>query len=185
MQTWLIVAICAVVVVVIAGISYLGYQQLRRRHLRLHFGSEYDRTISDLGDRRRAESELARRENRIRKLEIRPLSAADRVRFAEQWQLCQAQFVDDPEGAVIEAEDLVGEIMSSRGYASGTFEERIADVSAAYPDRSRDYRTASEIADRQRHGMVSTEELRKSFVCYRALFNELLGGDYEELKRAS
>ena len=185
MQTWQIAAICAAAIVVIAAIAYVVYQQRRSRHLREHFGSEYDRTVSDLGDRRRGESELARRENRIRKLDIRPLSASDRVRFTEQWQLCQAQFVDDPEGAVTEAEDLVGGIMSSRGYASDTFEERIADVSAAYPDRARDYRTASDIAERQRHGMVSTEELRKAFVCYRAIFNELLGGEHEELKRAS
>jgi hypothetical protein len=184
MQTWQIVAICAVIVV-IAAIGYLVYLQRRSRHLRQHFGTEYDRTISDIGDRRRAESELARREAHVRNLDIRPLSASDRVRFTERWQLCQAQFVDDPEGAVSEAEDMVGEIMRSRGYANETFEERIADVSAAYPDRASDYRTASEIAQRQRHGMVSTEELRKAFVHYRALFNELLGGGYEELKRAS
>jgi hypothetical protein len=185
MQTWQIVAICAAVIVVIAAIAYVVYQQRRSRHLRAHFGSEYDRTISELGDRRRGESELARRENRIRNLDIRPISTSDRVRFTEQWQLVQAQFVDDPEGAVEKAEQLVGEIMSSRGYASQTFEERIADVSAAYPDRARDYRTASDIAHRQHHGIVTTEELRKAFVCYRALFNELLGGGYEELKRAS
>jgi hypothetical protein len=184
MQTWEIVAICAAIVLV-GAIGWFVYQRNRSRHLRSHFGPEYDRALSDIGDRRQAEAELTRREARIGKLEIRSLSASDRMRFAERWKLCQAQFVDDPAGAVDEADRLVGEIMSSRGYASDTLDARIADVSAAYPNRAGDYRTACEIVDRYRRDGASTEELRNAFVCYRALFDELLGGRDEELKRAS
>src|SRR5947207_2921659 len=78
MQSWEVVAI-SVAIVVIAAIGWLFYERSRSRRLRDHFGSEYDRTMSDIGDRRRAEAELTRRETRIRKLDVRPLSASDRV----------------------------------------------------------------------------------------------------------
>ena len=99
MQTWQILAICAAILV-IAAIGWYVYEQSRSRHLRRRFGTEYDRAVTDIGDRRRAESELARRENRINKLRIRALSVEDRMRFTDRWRLVQAQFVDDPAGAV-------------------------------------------------------------------------------------
>jgi len=184
MQTWQILAICAAIFV-IAAVGWYVYQQSRSRHLRSRFGAEYDRAVTDIGDRRRAESELARRENRVNKLEIRPLSVEDRMRFTDRWRLVQSQFVDDPAGAVTEAERLVAEIMGARGYASDTLDERLADVSAAYPDRAPDYRAAHAILRRHFDDGVQTEELRYAFVRYRTLFGELLGGQDEELKRAS
>jgi hypothetical protein len=47
------------------------------------------------------------------------------------------------------------------------------------------YRLANEIVSRHRRGEASTEDLRKAFVHYRKLFDEVLGGYDEELKRAS
>jgi hypothetical protein len=184
MQTWQILAICAAILV-IAVVGWYAYQQSRSRHLRRRFGTEYDQAVTDIGDRRRAESELARRESRINHLKIRPLSMEDRIRFTDRWRVVQAQFVDDPAGAVSEAERLVAEIMRSRGYASDTLDERLADVSAAYPDRANDYREAHAIVRRHFDEGVPTEELRYAFVRYRTLFGELLGGQDEELKRAS
>jgi len=50
------------------------------------------------------------------------------------------------------------------------------------------YREAHEIADRNRAGQASTEDLRRAMVCYRALFEELLGSSsveekHEEVRR--
>jgi hypothetical protein len=184
MQNSEIIAI-AVTVVVLAVVAALIYSQRRTRHLREHFGPEYDRAITETGGRRQAEAELAHREDRIRKLEIKPLSASDRERFSHQWTFCQAQFVDDPSGAVDTADRLLTDVIRARGYAADNPHDRIADLTAAYPQHVTHYRAADEIVTRHREGDATTEDLRKAFVHYRNLFEEILGGKDEERKRAS
>jgi hypothetical protein len=185
MQNWQIAAIVVAVVIIVAVAAWFIYKQNRSRRLRQHFGPEYDRTVSEFGDRQRAEAELARRQEHVRNLQIRPLSNVDRVHFAEKWRLCQAQFVDDPSGAVESADHLLTDIISARGYSADNPNNRLADISAAYPQHVTSYRLANEIVSRHRRGEASTEDLRKAFVHYRKLFDEILGGYDEELKRAS
>ena len=76
LQTWQIAAIAIAAVVIVAAIAFWISSRRRRRHLRDHFGPEYNRTIMETGSRRAAESELARREERVRNLEIRPLGSS-------------------------------------------------------------------------------------------------------------
>jgi hypothetical protein len=82
------------------GVPWQLIAQQRTRRLKGHFGSEYDRTVRESKTRREAEAELAEREARRERLEIRLLSSEARSRYLEQWQAVQAQFVDDPAGAV-------------------------------------------------------------------------------------
>ena len=42
------------------------------------------------------------------------------------WRAAQARFVDDPLVAITEADALVQDLMQSRGYPVGDFEERVA-----------------------------------------------------------
>ena len=86
----------------------------------------------------------------------------------------QAQFVDNPRGAVTVAENLVTEVMQARGYPIGEFEQRAADISVDYPSIVENYRAAHEIALRHNAGKASTEDLRQAMVHYRLLFQELL-----------
>jgi hypothetical protein len=51
---------------------------------------------------------------------------------------------------------------------------RTADLSVDYPTVVENYRAASDIAQRNRQGRASTEDLRQALVLYRALFHELL-----------
>jgi hypothetical protein len=44
------------------------------------------------------------------------LTPGDRARFVESWRGVQARFVDGPAGAVTEADELLGDVMSTRGY---------------------------------------------------------------------
>src|SRR5262249_18690393 len=118
LQTWQIVAIAVVAVLVLAAIGVMIARRRRTQHLRDHFGPEYNRTIAEIGNRRVAESELARREERINNLETRPLSLSDKQRFRDQWVQCQAQFVDDPAGAVNGADGLLTDVLRARGYAA-------------------------------------------------------------------
>ena len=179
------IAVGVVIILVLAAIGWMVYSNRRSRHLRDHFGSEYERAVAETGDRRRAEAELAQREQRVRKLDIRPLSVSDRQRYSQQWMQCQAQFVDDPAGAVNAADELLTEVIRARGYAADNPYDRIADISAAYPQQAPGYRLADELQTRYRRGEGSTEDLRKAFVHYRFIFDEILGGQDEELKRAS
>lgn len=169
-----IVIILAAVVVVGAAAWYVG---LRRRHtedLRTRYGSEYSRTVSELGSQRRAEEELERRQERVDALEIRPLLADQRTLFTQQWRGVQALFVDDPGGAINRADGLVEEVMKVRGYPVSDFDQRAADLSVHHGRVVENYRAAREIAERHRRGEASTEELRRAMMHYRELFEDLL-----------
>jgi len=186
MQTWQIVAIAIAVIAILAAIGWLVYTRKRSERLRDHFGTEYDRRVGELeGDRRRAETELTEREARVQELKHQPLSGSERARFIEEWRICQAKFVDDPAGAVDDADQLLSDIMRTRGYRIEDRSDRLADLCAAYPERASDFRQTNELFIKHRSGNASTEELRKAFVHFRSLFDEMLGGQDEELKRAS
>jgi hypothetical protein len=107
-------------------------------------------------------------------LHVRPLAAGDRARFLTSWREVQARFVDGPAGAVTAADQLLADVMSTRGYPVSGFDQRAADISVDHPLVLKNYRTAHEIALRQTAGQASTEELRQAMVHYRTLFEELV-----------
>jgi FtsZ-interacting cell division protein ZipA len=174
MIAWWWVVIAIAIVIIIAGALWSAQQRKRSTDLRRRFGPEYEREVRSHG-RREAEAELESRERRVEALDIRPLSREDRESYSGEWRIVQARFVDDPSGAIREADVLVGEVMRARGYPVGDFEQRAADVSVDHPHVVQNYRAAHDIALRQRGGTGNTEELRKAMVHYRALFEDLLG----------
>ena len=169
-----IVAIVAIVLIVAAVIVF-AVRKSRSERLRKKFGdAEYERTIAERGDRRRAEAQLEQRAERVKSFHLRALSEADRVRFQEAWTAVQARFVDGPAGAVAEADRLLGDLMATRGYPVGDFETRAADISVDHPMVVQNYRAGHEIAVRQLKGQASTEDLRRAMIHYRALFDDLV-----------
>jgi hypothetical protein len=184
MQPWSIsIGVAAVVIAVVVGL--LIYGRAHTQHLRERFGSEYDRRVAAVGNRWRAESELAYREARVEEMKNHLLNESDRAKFMEARRLCQSRFVDDPAGAVEDADRLVTEIMRAHGDAVNHNYDRITDVCAAYPERAADYRAANDILTEHRRGQASTEDLRKAFVHFRALFDDMLRGQDEDLQRAA
>ena len=162
-------------VVVLAVVAVLlGVDRYRSRRLRSQFGPEYERTLREHGDRTRAEKDLAQRVRRVEKLHIRPLSSEDHVRFLAAWRRDQARFIDDPPGAVAEADRLVQDVMAARGYPVSDFDQRVEDISVDHPFLVRNYIAAREIAIRHRRSQATTEDLRQALVYYRGLFDELL-----------
>ena len=127
------------------------------------------------GSRRKAEGVLDERAERVESLHIRPLAPGDRARFVESWGKAQARFVDGPGGAVSEADQLLGDVMSKRGYPVSDFEQRAADISVDHPLVLENYRAAHQIALRQTQGQASTEDLRQAMIHFRTLFEELVG----------
>ena len=161
-------------IVIFAGVAWYYFRYRRTGRLRSSFGREYDRLVHETGDRSRAERELAERERRVHRLELRQLADGERERFAEDWRREQQNFVDDPRGAVMRADAMVTEVMRARGYPMGEFERRAADISVEHPHMVENYRTAHAIAEGTRNGTSTTEDFRQAMVCYRALFEDLL-----------
>jgi hypothetical protein len=165
------------VIALIAAIGAAIWLYMRNRKtqgLQNRFGPEYDRALSEHHDQREAERDLEERAERVDRLNIRPLEREERDRYADRWHTVQAQFVDDPTTATENADQLVGEVMATRGYPVGDFEQRAADVSVHHPGVVEHYRAAHAIAVRSSRGDADTEQLRQALVHYRALFEDLL-----------
>ena len=179
---WIVVAIVIVALLVVAGI--LWSRRRRSEHLRDRFGPEYDRAVDAKGGRSEAEAELAEREKRVEKLDIRPLEPAERREFIQRWTDVQARFVDDPPRAVAFADALLGDVMKARGYPVSDFEQRAGDISVDHPTVVEHYRTAHDIAVRHERGEASTEDLRQAMIHYRALFDDLVGAEAPAAREA-
>src|SRR5207253_9926867 len=126
MQTQVLVAIAVLVVIVVALAALYAVRQQRSSRLRRRFGPEYDRTVESTGDQKRAEQELADREQRRRRFQVHELEPEARDRYWAEWRQVQARFVDQPQLAVREADVLVTEVMRRRGYPMDDFEQAAA-----------------------------------------------------------
>jgi hypothetical protein len=171
MATWAWILI-VVVVVAVAALAVVATRHRRTTELRQRFGPEYDRAVEATEDRRAAEAELRERERWRAQLDIRPLPADARVRYAQEWQDVQERFVDQPSDAVVEADRLIYTVMEARGYPIGDFDAQADLVSVDHPQVVANYRYAHGI--HQQAQQASTEDLREALVRYRSLFNELL-----------
>jgi hypothetical protein len=167
----------AIIVVLAAGIAIALFVRKRRtQRLRTQFGgAEYTRAVKEGGSWQKAEAALDDRAERVERFHIRPLAPGDRTRFIESWARVQARFVDGPGGAVTDADQLLGDVMFTRGYPVSDFEQRAADLSVDHPLVLENYRAAHETALRQSRGQANTEDLRQAMIHYRTLFEELVG----------
>ena len=170
------IALVALGVLLFAGLVALYVRRRRSTTagLRQKFGSEYERAVQEHGSGRRAEANLADREERIEKLTIRELDAVEHERFSQQWESVQSRFVDSPKGAVTEADDLLSALMRVRGYPVSDFDQRAADMSVDHPRVVENYRSAHDIALRVGKNEATTDDLRAAMIHYRSLFQELV-----------
>jgi hypothetical protein len=173
-QWILLIVVVAVIVVLVA---LLARRRGRRKQLRDQFGPEYERAVAERGDVKAAESDLLDRRRRREQLEIRPLSPEAQTRYAEEWRLIQLRFVDNPDATIGDADRLVTQVMRDRGYPIEDFERRAADLSVDHPTVVENYRMGHATAEAHAAGKATTEDLRQAVIHYRALFEQLLGGD--------
>jgi hypothetical protein len=174
MSTPTVVAIVVVAIIAIIAIALLLVNQ-RSKKLQERFGPEYSRTVEETGSKIRAEAKLQKLQKRVEHFKITPLSSETRARFVAGWHKIQSRFVDDPRGALTEADSLIQEIMTARGYPVSEFEQRAADISVDHPQVVEHYRAGHEISLRHSQGRASTEDMRQAMIHYRALFAELAG----------
>jgi hypothetical protein len=161
-ETTTIIIIAAVIVAAI--VLWAALRRRRTNTLRDRFGDEYDRTVEAQGKRAKAEAMLEEREERVSKLDIRPLSPQERGDFSREWREVKAVFVDSPVEAVHHADRLLGTIMKARGYPMADFDRRYEDLTVDHGEVARHYRDGHEIALRHERGQASTEELRQAFI---------------------
>jgi FtsZ-interacting cell division protein ZipA len=179
-STLIIVIVVAVVVIVAFVVA--GYQMARRKRterLRGQYGPEYDRAIDQAESQRAAESELRDRTKRHEKLELRNLEASEREDFERRWSDVQGQFVDNPSSAVRNADTLVVDVMSARGYPVEDFDQQADDLSVEHAEVTQRYREARRISRANEDGNADTEDLRQAVTSYRALVYALLEDDEE------
>jgi len=173
-NTYIFIAV--VLIMVVMGIILGPIFSRRKRTERLHdkFGTEYDHTVEALGDEKKAHIELNERQKHVDALNIRALTMDERERYTKNWAEVQANFVDEPGQAVVDADGLIMEVMQVRDYPMSDFDQRAADISVVYPMVVSNYRAARVIALKNKEKMADTEELRQAMIYYRSLFDELL-----------
>src|SRR5262249_39730922 len=128
MDTWVWIVI-AVAVLLLLVVALMASSRARRRTLHNRFGVEYDRTVESTDSRRKAERDLREREAQHEELELRPLTDGARERYESQWNNLQMLFVDRPQVAVADADDLLTQVMRDRGYPVDDFEAKSRLVS--------------------------------------------------------
>jgi hypothetical protein len=165
-------------VLMVSGLVILGVILYSRRkrsdHFQDQFGSEYEHTVQNLGDEKKAQTELEARQKHVESLDIHALSESEQERYLADWGTVQSKFVDEPGQAIVDADHLIMEVMQLRAYPVSDFEQRAADISVNYHALVSNYRAARVIAIKNEHHQADTEELRQAMIHYRSLFEELL-----------
>src|SRR2546423_6723545 len=179
---WIWIAVAAVAALLVIGLIAVGARRNRSAALQDHFGREYDRTVKTAGSRTAAENELVARAEEAKSFDIRPLTAAECDRYRDDWRRIEARFLERPTTAVVEADELVVDVMRARGYPMADFDKHAALLSVKHPSVVEHYRAGHEIIAHPNVGTESTEKLRQAVLHYRALFEELVnegGADVE------
>jgi hypothetical protein len=169
----LVIGVVVAIGVVIAIALIVKNQRSQR--LKTRFGPEYNRVVEETGNKARAEANLEKLAKRVQSFKINELQPNARADFVSAWQKIQGRFVDDPKGALAEADKLIQEIMMARGYPVTDFEQRAADLSVDHPLIVEHYRSGHDISVRHSQGQASTEDMRQGMIHYRTLFGELAG----------
>lgn len=101
---------------------------------------------------------LVRRSSRLR-----PLPAESRTRFAHSWDELESRFIEDPRGAVQEADRIVVMILTERGATIHDGRDMPAELQLARQAASSD------------EGRQGTEGMRKAMVHYKSIVVDAVG----------
>nr|WP_241670606.1 hypothetical protein [Streptomyces lavendulae] len=176
----LLVVIVALVVVAALVTVLIGRRRGAGPDLKRRFGPEYERTVAAHdGDTQAAERELNQRVERHGDLRERPLAQDERDRYAARWSSVQEHFVQSPRQAVAEADQLLGEVATVRGYPDGgRYDEQLAALSVHHADHVDGYRRVHRMAQAAGGPATpgaGTEEMRSALVGAHELFDDLTG----------
>src|SRR3954470_8268923 len=105
-----LVLVLIIAAAAIAAAVFFAMRRRRTEDLRRRFGPEYDRTVREARTVAQGEAMLQQRQARVERLHIRALPPEDARRFSQAWRDVQTRFVDDPKGAIVDADRLVAEV---------------------------------------------------------------------------
>lgn len=182
MQPWMWVVIGVAVVVVIV-LAVLWWLRRPRRQLRKQFGPEYDRAVRKLNDREAAHDELQRRTRRRESYELRSLTDEERDRYVRRWRTLQRHFTEQPATGLLEADELLVELLRDVGYPADSFEQQAADLSVADAQVVSEYRDGHAVVVDVQNGRAGTEEIRRALLRYRDVFERVAEADVSEATR--
>lgn len=182
MQPWMWIAIGVAVAVVIA-LAVLWWLRRPSRQLQKKFGPEYDRAVEQLNDRQAAHDELQRRARRRESYELRSLTDAERDRYVRRWRTLQRHFTKQPATGLLEADELLVELLRDVGYPTDSFEQQAADLSVADAHVVSEYRDGHAVVIDVQHGRAGTEEIRRALLRYRDVFERVAETDVSETTR--
>jgi len=180
--TAMVAILVALAVVAIGFLAAAVMRESRSRRLMTRFGPEYDRAVVEAGSRAEAEKWLEERVHERDELSVRDLDSGERERYARAWRSVQSRFVDDPVGAVRDADELCASLAAARGYPTEDFERQAALVSVDHADVVPSYRQAHALTLTVERSPAATDDLRESMVRYRELFERLLGNPEQEAR---
>jgi heme exporter protein D len=100
---------------------------------------------------------------RRRQETLRPPTADARERFRAEWRRVEEMFIDRPASAVVQAEELVSELVRTRG------------VTLRHPRVAERYDAGHAVIDRHSRAKASTEDLRQALLHYRGIYEDLTG----------
>lgn len=178
---WMWIALGVVALLIVIGLFARGSRRAKSEALRAKFGSEYDHAVREKGWKE-GERELATRAEEVERYPIRPLTAAERERFRSDWARVEQHFIDRPTTAVVEADELVAEIMRTQGYPMGDFDKHAGYLAVKHSTVVHHYRAGHDVIAGA-PGSASTEDLRQAMLHYRALFDELIGDRVADRER--
>ena len=90
---WIVVGVIVIAALIVG--AFLWSRRARSAHLRDTSARNMTGPLRQ-GRSFKAEADLAERESRVKKLDIRALRPAERSEFTGRWTDVQARFVDDP-----------------------------------------------------------------------------------------
>jgi hypothetical protein len=126
---------------------------------------------------------LARSRRRTARFTLRSLPDESRAAFQQDWAGVQERFVDAPADAVGQAAALVNRLLAEVGYPDQEFEQQAQDLAVDHADAVEPYRRARAVlptpagADSTAvpAADTDTDELRRSLLDYRSVFESVLG----------
>jgi hypothetical protein len=183
MNNTYIVAVVLIVVIMGAIMGPIFAHRRRTERQQKQFDTKHDHAVEAKETEKKAHVELKERQKHVDALDIRPLSTNQREHFLMDWMEIQANFVDEPGQALIDADRLITEVMKFRSYPVSDFEQRASDLSVNYPELVSRYRAARAVSLKNDQKQADTEELRIAMLDYRSLFEELLGREPSAAKQ--
>lgn len=175
----LIIAVAIAVPVVVLAVV-LSARSHRRTALRERFGPEYDRTLRTAQSKRAGLRDLEEREQLAQELALREASVDELSDLRRRIATLQYQFLDDPDGALLDLRPVVDDALAARDYPAHDDRERaLRLLSVEDPEATVALRRLDEVTDdrprTKQEGPVTLDVQREVFLGVRAALRDVAG----------